>query len=329
MFSLIWLSINTTLFLSVYQTLLQPSSFYLTISLIIFFISLSFTLSCLKNIHSFFSSTSLFFFSSSLSLFEFPSLSLHLVHHCHLLYFLLTLFLLFLFLFPSPHCHAQFLSISHYYLPVLHPSSTSHYPSLWFPSFLFSPSLLSGLYHHTTTHISSNYLLLVVHLTLRIITLFLLLFFLPPTAIIHHLHFYLTLNSCPNHGYHLGTADRVVLSVNILVSNSLNQHFSICDFHDKTDLISEKFTTKSNIYIYIYIYICKATWEPHKNAVYYFEQILEATNHKTAAVQPLTPILQTTQIKRTRHAGHCWRCRDELIRKVLLWVHTHRHNNVF
>ena len=26
---------------------------------------------------------------------------------------------------------------------------------------------------------------------------------------------------------------------------------------------------------------------------------------------------------RTRHAGHCWRSRDELIRDVLLWTPTH------
>ena len=34
-------------------------------------------------------------------------------------------------------------------------------------------------------------------------------------------------------------------------------------------------------------------------------------------------ILKTIQIRRTRHAGHCWRSRDELIRDVLLWIPTH------
>ena len=28
-------------------------------------------------------------------------------------------------------------------------------------------------------------------------------------------------------------------------------------------------------------------------------------------------------VRRTRHAGHCWRSRDELIRDVLLWTPTH------
>ena len=37
----------------------------------------------------------------------------------------------------------------------------------------------------------------------------------------------------------------------------------------------------------------------------------------------LPPITKTIQVWRTRHAGHCWRSRDELIRDVLLWTPTH------
>ena len=37
----------------------------------------------------------------------------------------------------------------------------------------------------------------------------------------------------------------------------------------------------------------------------------------------LHPITKTIQVRRTRHAGHCWRSRDELIRDVLLWIPTH------
>ena len=36
----------------------------------------------------------------------------------------------------------------------------------------------------------------------------------------------------------------------------------------------------------------------------------------------LPPITKTIQVRRTRHAGHCWRSRDELIRDVLLWTPT-------
>ena len=37
----------------------------------------------------------------------------------------------------------------------------------------------------------------------------------------------------------------------------------------------------------------------------------------------LPPITKTIQVRRTRHAGHCWRSRDEPIRDVLLWTPTH------
>ena len=39
----------------------------------------------------------------------------------------------------------------------------------------------------------------------------------------------------------------------------------------------------------------------------------------------LLPITKTIQVRRTRHAGHCWRSRDELISDVLLWTPTHGH----
>ena len=34
----------------------------------------------------------------------------------------------------------------------------------------------------------------------------------------------------------------------------------------------------------------------------------------------LPPITTTIQVRRTRHAGHCWRSRDELITDVILWT---------
>ena len=37
----------------------------------------------------------------------------------------------------------------------------------------------------------------------------------------------------------------------------------------------------------------------------------------------LPPITKTIQARRTRHAGHCWRSRDELISDVLLWTLTY------
>ena len=37
----------------------------------------------------------------------------------------------------------------------------------------------------------------------------------------------------------------------------------------------------------------------------------------------LPPITRTVQVRRTRHAGHCWRSKDELIIDVLLWTPTY------
>ena len=37
----------------------------------------------------------------------------------------------------------------------------------------------------------------------------------------------------------------------------------------------------------------------------------------------IPPIMKTIQVRRTRHAGHCWRSRDELISGVLLWTPSH------
>ena len=37
----------------------------------------------------------------------------------------------------------------------------------------------------------------------------------------------------------------------------------------------------------------------------------------------LPPITKTIKVKRTKHAEHCWRSRDELISEVLLWTPSH------
>ena len=37
----------------------------------------------------------------------------------------------------------------------------------------------------------------------------------------------------------------------------------------------------------------------------------------------LPPITKTIQVRRNRHAGHCWRSRDELISDVLQWTSTY------
>ena len=77
------------------------------------------------------------------------------------------------------------------------------------------------------------------------------------------------------------------------------------------------------IYIYIYIYVCIY--------IYIYTRMLRAILNKSWRQHPtkhqlyghLPPITKTIQVRRTRHAGHCWRSRDELISDVLLWIPTH------
>ena len=45
------------------------------------------------------------------------------------------------------------------------------------------------------------------------------------------------------------------------------------------------------------------------------------TRHQLYGLLP--SITKTIQVRRTRHAGHCWISRDELIRDVLLWIPPH------
>ena len=62
-----------------------------------------------------------------------------------------------------------------------------------------------------------------------------------------------------------------------------------------------------------------------------YTRMLRAILNKSWRQQPtrhqlyghLLPITKTMQVRRTRHAGHCWRSRDELIRDVLFWTPTY------
>ena len=57
-----------------------------------------------------------------------------------------------------------------------------------------------------------------------------------------------------------------------------------------------------------------------------YTRMLRAILNKSWRQHPtshLPHITKTIQVRRTRHAGHCWRSRDELISDVLLWTPTH------
>ena len=77
-------------------------------------------------------------------------------------------------------------------------------------------------------------------------------------------------------------------------------------------IVLKKFCGKpkyvANIHTFTHIYANKS-WRQHP------------TRHQLYGHLP--PIMKTIQVRRTRHAGHRWRSRDELIRDVLLWTPTH------
>ena len=58
----------------------------------------------------------------------------------------------------------------------------------------------------------------------------------------------------------------------------------------------------------------------HKDATCNLKQVLAARHQLYGHLPPIT---KTIQVRRTRHAGHCWRSGDELISDVLLWTPTH------
>ena len=61
----------------------------------------------------------------------------------------------------------------------------------------------------------------------------------------------------------------------------------------------------------------------HKNVASNIEQDLVEHPTRHQLYGHLAPITKTIQVRRARHAGHCWRSRDELISDVLLWTPTY------
>ena len=53
-----------------------------------------------------------------------------------------------------------------------------------------------------------------------------------------------------------------------------------------------------------------------------------STKKKTGAARNFPLISLIIQIKRTRHAGHCCKSKEELIRDGFLWTPTHGHTGV-
>ena len=98
---------------------------------------------------------------------------------------------------------------------------------------------------------------------------------------------------------------------------------------DRTDKM--KLSLFQAAVVSILLYGC-TTWTPtkrlEKKLDSNYTRILRAIMNKSWRQHPtkhqlyghLPPIMKTIQVRRTRHAGHCWRSRNELISDVLLWI---------
>ena len=104
------------------------------------------------------------------------------------------------------------------------------------------------------------------------------------------------------------------------------------DRDSRKSMLSVHFINKDDendddIYIYIYIYVDWSMSVYHGN----YTRMLRAILNKSWRQHPtrhqlyghLPPITKTIQVKRARHAGHCWRSKDELVSDVLLWTPTY------
>ena len=60
-------------------------------------------------------------------------------------------------------------------------------------------------------------------------------------------------------------------------------------------------------------YVCTQEWRQHPT--------------KQQLYGHLPPITKTIKVRRTRHGGHCWRSKDELISDVHLWTPSHGRPN--
>ena len=71
----------------------------------------------------------------------------------------------------------------------------------------------------------------------------------------------------------------------------------------------------------------KSKWELHKHATSYLEQI-QPHSRKQQLNCHLPLISKNIQVWRTRHKGHNWRSKVELISDVPLWTPIDRHTSV-
>ena len=98
---------------------------------------------------------------------------------------------------------------------------------------------------------------------------------------------------------------------------------------DLTDKMKRSFFQAAVVSILLYGFpIWTLTKRLEKKLDGNYTRILRAMFNKSRRQHPtrhqlyghLPPITKTIQVRRTRHARHCWRSMDELISNVLLWT---------
>ena len=101
---------------------------------------------------------------------------------------------------------------------------------------------------------------------------------------------------------------------------------------DLTDKIKRSFFQATVVSILLYgCTTCTRTKRLKKKLDGSYTRMLRAILNKSWQQHPtrhqqyghLPPITKTIKVRRTRHAGHCWRSKDELISDVLLWTPTY------
>ena len=120
-----------------------------------------------------------------------------------------------------------------------------------------------------------------------------------------------------------------VIKYQVFLSNINNFHTAVwfqVSSSDLTDKMKRSFFQAA--VTSILLYGC-TTWtltkRPEKKLDGNYTRMLRAILNKSWRQHPtrhqlyghLPPITKTIQVRRTRHAGHCWRSRDELISDVL------------
>ena len=106
-----------------------------------------------------------------------------------------------------------------------------------------------------------------------------------------------------------GHIGRNVVSITIKMRSIVRAVISILLYGCTTWTLTKRLEKLDSNYTRMLRAILNKSWRQHP------------TRHQLYGHLP--PITKTIQVKPTRHAGHCWRSRDELISDVLLWTPTY------